>query len=107
MAILILENSSHRVGARYTITLFGKSIRAGSVTPPSSWKGFGIVPAAHMLLRSMNGQASVKSETRLPQRSPGFPERLGAHWVVSTSPQLPLPSLLEQLLKSKSPSSES
>src|SRR2546430_1661611 len=104
MAILILEYSSHRVGARYTITLFGKSIRAGSLTPWSTPRN---VPTEHMVLLSMYGQASVKSETHLPQREHATVPLLAAHWPQSTSPQLPHPSLLWQLLKSKSPSSES
>src|SRR5215475_3185057 len=82
-------------------------MRAGSLTPPMWWIGLGMVPREHVMLWSMYGHASVKSETHLPQRSRGFPERLGDHLSTSTSSQLPHPSLLSQLLKSKSPSSDS
>src|SRR5262249_31376020 len=103
------QKDSHRVGARYTIPLFGKSMRAGSLTPPLIWI---VAPAEHVAVLSMYGQASVKLWTQCPhslQASwlPGGAERDGFQSPQSTSPQLPHPSRLWQLGKSKSPSSES
>src|SRR5262245_29336859 len=102
------QKDSHRVGARYTIPLFGKSIRAGSATPPFMPI---VAPSAHVTLWSMYGQALVKVWTQCPHSlqasEPPDAERDALQSPQSTSPQLPHPSELSQLGKLKSPSSES